>query len=229
MARNVTTVLLAASVVGGCPGGAANRRGPGAPGEGGGSGAVSPVRARAGRQARKARGQAQEAGGQDMRGRPRARGAARQVYFLDLETRTFHGKGCPRLGGRHGLQGVQSLAQALDAGYRPCPVCRPDRAYLVRVLGPAPKPPVAGPNAERACRRDSDCVLLPLPPCACPPCGWTWRQAVNRRHAKWLLAEWAKESCPPTPCRQCADPLVARLTPVLGTRAVCRGGGCQVE
>ena len=231
----VMGVLLAASLAG-CPGGSASRRGTGVPREVGGRRAVSSLRGGAGHrnpggrlQTRRPRGQAQEAGHRGGRSRPGRQGLGEQVYFLDSQTRTFHRRGCPRLRGHTEIRQVRTLAQALDGGFRPCPVCRPDRAYLLRVLGPMPRPPVATPSQERACRRDGDCVLLPLPPCACPPCGWTWRRAVNRKHAEWLRAEWARESCPPTRCQQCADPLVARLGPVLGTRAVCRGGVCQVE
>lgn len=60
---------------------------------------------------------------------------------------------------------------------------------------------------ERACRRDQDCVFKPRSGCGCEPCGPTHRSAVNKKYARWLMREYAKEKCPRVKCARCRHPV----------------------
>jgi hypothetical protein len=79
-------------------------------------------------------------------------------------------------------------------------------------------------NPNRVCKSHKDCVFAPRDGCGCPPCGPTPRRAVNRKHAAWLLKEFAREQCPKVKCAKCKEPVTW-----IGRRAVCRDGQCEVE
>lgn len=78
-------------------------------------------------------------------------------------------------------------------------------------------------DKSRACRSAKDCVFRPPSNCGCPPCGPTWRSAVNRAHAAWVRHEQARESCPRVKCAKCAQPLRW-----LGSRLLCVRGQCDI-
>jgi hypothetical protein len=74
-------------------------------------------------------------------------------------------------------------------------------------------------NPVAACRKDSDCVLLPEDPCSCPPCGRIQRQSVNRASYKKWIRRVRRQSCRPRQCPICS------VTYLCG-EAVCRQGAC---
>ena len=83
--------------------------------------------------------------------------------------------------------------------------------------------PAAAPWSEdRACRQDSDCVLLAPPPCACPPCGLVLRDARNRKTGEKLKRRWEEQDhdCSVRgPCPACAGTTI-------GSKAVCAKQQC---
>ena len=85
-----------------------------------------------------------------------------------------------------------------------------------------PPPPELPPDERRACSTNDDCVLRPISPCVCPPCGTVWRQALNRQAAEEFRLGWANRRCGRTHCRDCTPSY-------LGTEAYCSQGQCQVR
>jgi len=87
-------------------------------------------------------------------------------------------------------------------------------------------PPSEATGEDRACEQDEDCVFRPPVPCACNPCGHTWRRAVSRRTlAKWQRS-WRRRRrrrCRRR-CQPCTEPLVT-----LGSRALCIDRQCSVR
>jgi hypothetical protein len=86
-------------------------------------------------------------------------------------------------------------------------------------------PPPEAESAARRCATDDDCVFRPRPRCGCPPCGPTWRLAVNRRAAEALARARSRRTCPRAGrCPTCAEPAV-----LLGARALCIDGQCTTR
>jgi hypothetical protein len=85
----------------------------------------------------------------------------------------------------------------------------------------APPPPPSPPNPRLACHKDADCAFVDRP-CACPPCGDTWREVMNTKELAKLRASWAKRRCRQPVCEACAGR-------ELGTKAVCVRGQCAAR
>jgi hypothetical protein len=88
-------------------------------------------------------------------------------------------------------------------------------------------PPSEPLGPSRRCESDEDCAFRPRPPCACPPCGRSWHQAVNRRTAGEQRRKWRgqpRKCHHQHRCRPCSEP-----TSFLGSRAVCIDQQCTVR
>jgi len=88
---------------------------------------------------------------------------------------------------------------------------------------PAPGEPCTSPPdppcpADRTCKVDADCKILPRSRCGCPVCrpqeAWTVNRATLER---WRRHRSAKRPCPPPTC------LAIKCAP----RAVCQQGQCR--
>ena len=58
------------------------------------------------------------------------------AFWAGQGYRTFHSRGCPKLGSVSGLRGFATYEQAVRAGYAPCKHCRPDSKDNVTVSIP---------------------------------------------------------------------------------------------
>jgi hypothetical protein len=132
----------------------------------------------------------------------------------DTRTRVFHYAGCRRHGCKRCTARFSSALAAVRAGYRPHRSCTPPGARV---------PPIPRAEGRRTCRRDKDCGLLPLGPCGCPPCRYSWRSAAPMRMVQSLRARHnAMGACAQRSCRPCEGGY-------LGSRAVCVRGRCEVR
>jgi hypothetical protein len=87
----------------------------------------------------------------------------------------------------------------------------------------ATPPPKRPSSKDRACKRDAQCVLMPLAsPCGCAPCGHVWRRAVNRGYYRRWKGKWAARRCAQRACPACA-----RVP--YGRSASCVAGQCTVR
>ncbi|MCC6752174.1 MAG: hypothetical protein IT371_31270 [Deltaproteobacteria bacterium] len=133
----------------------------------------------------------------------------------DVRSRRFHRAGCKHFRCPHCTAVFKSVDEALEAGYRPCPRCRPLRKIASSALGVGTKSP------ERVCQRHRDCELVPVgEPCACVPCASVSYRAVNKGTAAQVRAQHAAARCK----KRC------RCKPKrLGVKALCVAGQCTAQ
>jgi hypothetical protein len=119
-------------------------------------------------------------------------------------------------------------AGASALNFVPAPPGSPQHYY------PRPPKPRLPWSADRACRRDADCGLLPESCRHCPPCNPTWRQPANKAAVRRARRAYDHRRCPPITCRRCKRlPVPPGYLPAetgyIGDRAVCKTGQCVVE
>ena len=135
-------------------------------------------------------------------------------FHGNTKSKVFHSPGCKDYNCKHCSATFPSVEEAVKQGYRPHNDC-------VDKVKVAPQQPA---SKDRACKDDKDCTFEPLSGCGCPPCGDTWRRAVNKKRAAWLRGLAALGSCGRGICAKCN-----RRVRWLGEKAICVNGQCAVR